>query len=168
MNRFNSTFRIKDRKPMEHAPLHCRRPIKRTRMKVRRPSKVASIDGDSARDIKDECDQLVREILTLRDTLCISCGTGGQLEVGHLHRRGHEPVRWNLQNCNGQHSTCNQSHNENQDAYIEGFVQKYGEAAYHELRALSRSARKLSYVELLETRDGLRAELAGLNSVKLV
>lgn len=138
--------------------------IARTSMKQRRPKRGPSIDGDDLRTIREDCDQIVREIIKLRDTLCISCGLGGLLEVGHLWRRGKSPVRFHLQNCNGQHSICNRIHNEDQSDYIGGFVQRYGEAAFHELKTLSNWQGKLQYTDMLAIRDGLRDELQKLKT----
>lgn len=129
---------------------------------VRRASKRATVDGDSERDIRDDCDQIVRDILKLRDSVCITCPEVDGLQVGHLFKRGKHRVRWNLLNCHGQCSSCNKRHNDEPEHYIEAFLQKHGEAAYSALRTESRSGAILTYVELLGIRDGLRAELGQL------
>lgn len=137
--------------------------LRRQKMRARKFSKEPSVDGDPGKRVKDDLDQLVRDILALRDDRCFTCGAGRDtvaLEVGHLFRRGHEPIRWDLRNVAAQDNRCNLLHNEHPEIYIEKFLQRFGESAYNELRQLSFSARKLSYTELLEIRDGLRKELA--------
>lgn len=141
-------------------PLKSRRGIRN-----RRPSKRQTVDGDSGRAIKNEMDQLVRDILALRDDQCFTCGIHRDqwpLEVGHMIHRVNERVRWNLQNCNAQCRECNGEHNNDAEIYIGCFVQRYGAEAYAELRALSQKNHKPGYTELLAIRDGLRRELARL------
>lgn len=143
------------------------RPMKRGQMnrssRIKpRFSKKASVDGDSERAIRDDCDEIVRQILRLRDSVCITCPETEGLQVGHLFKRGKHRVRWNLLNCSGQCPRCNKRHNDEPEHYIEAFLQKHGEAAYNALRIESRSGAILTYVELLAIRDGLRAELGRL------
>lgn len=130
--------------------------LKRTRMKVRVPGKARTKAGDSAKMIKDECDQLVRRIIALRDHKCITCWAHSFLHVGHLLRRGIESVRWNLRNCNAQCDPCNLLHEEDPHHYAIAFIARYEAEDYAELEALSRSNHKFTYSELLEIRDGLR------------
>ncbi len=120
-------------------------------------------EGDAGKEIKAEMDQLVRDIIALRDGYCFTCdATGGVLHVGHLFRRGLEATRWNLLNNHAQCDPCNGVHEYEPEIYIGCFVQRYGAEAYAELRALSRKSQKISYTELLNLRDGLRNELAKL------
>lgn len=126
-------------------------------------NKKPSVDGDSERAIRDDCDQLVREIIKLRDSVCITCGTrDGTLHVGHLFRRGITATRWSLTNCNGQCDSCNGLHEEEPEHYITAYKARYGAIAYEALEIHSRSRNKLQYVELLAIRNGLRSELAQL------
>lgn len=128
-------------------------------LRARVPRKAKTVDGDSARMIKDEMDELVRKIIKLRDWKCVTCPITGNLQVGHLFRRGLESVRWNLLNCNAQCPLCNSEHETEPQYYIRVFIQRHGEKAYLALYDQSRSKHKFTYIELLEIRDGLRAEL---------
>lgn len=134
--------------------------LKRGRMKVRRYSKEPTVDGATLRNVRDECDALVRVIIALRDEQCVTCPQREDLEVGHLFKRGKEHVRWNLFNVAGQCPSCNFLHNDHPQFYIARFVVKHGEAKYAELWELSRDQRKLTYVEMLAIRDELRREAA--------
>jgi len=134
--------------------------LKRSQIKPRRPSQKATVDGDSAKAVKDECDEIVRQIVRLRDFKCVTCWTYQDLHVGHLFRRGIESVRWNLLNVAGQCDPCNLLHEEDGVPYMDAFIDQHGEDVYRELVRLSRSKHKFTYVELLDVRDGLRAELA--------
>jgi len=132
----------------------------RKRLTSRRPNKGKTVDGDSPRAIKDECDQLVRDIIALRDCSCVTCNRGDRvLHVGHLFRRGLESVRWNLLNCNAQCDPCNVIHETEPLHYQMWFRFVYGNVAYDVLEIASRSKHKFKYIELGEIRDGLRAEL---------
>jgi len=139
---------------------HPRKQMKRTKMVVRRLSKKATVDGSSSKAVKDELDQLVRDIIALRDHKCVTCWAHSNLHVGHLFRRGLEPVRWCLLNNSASCDPCNELHETEPEHYVGAFIQKHGEEAYNELRTQSRSKHKFTYIELLEIRDGLRFELA--------
>lgn len=135
-------------------------------IRARVPSKAKTVDGDSARKIKDECDQLVREIIKLRDAGCITCGTVNDLQVGHLFRRGIERTRWSLINNNAQCGMCNYDHELYPWRYQSCFTVRFGWAAYHALESESQQPGKFSYTELLEIRDGLRRELKSFQAAQ--
>lgn len=130
------------------------------RLGPRVPSRSKTEAGDSARTIKDECDQLVREIIRLRDCSCVTCNLRDGLHVGHLFRRGLESVRWNLLNCNAQCDPCNGIHETEPLHYEMWFRIHYGNVAYDALKIASQSSHKFTYIELLEIRDELRGELS--------
>lgn len=143
---------------------------KRQGIRVRRKSKRQTVDGDSGKEIKNEMDQLVRDILALRDSECFTCHIRRDqwpLEVGHLIHRVNERVRWNLQNCNAQCRECNSEHNNDAEIYIGCFVQRYDVEAYAELRALSQRSHKPGYTQLLVLRDNLRSELEKLKGYEM-
>lgn len=125
-----------------------------------RPRARKTKDGDSRRAIKAECDQLVREIIALRDCSCVTCNRPDNLHVGHLFRRGLEAVRWNLLNCNAQCDPCNGIHETEPIHYEMWFRFHYGNVAHDVLEITSRSSHKFTYIELIEIRDGLRKELS--------
>lgn len=132
--------------------------LKRGRLAPRRYSKTLTVDGDSARSIKDECDNLMRTIVALRDVSCITCNRVETSQVGHLFRRGIESVRWNLLNCNRQCTRCNGLHETEPLHYEVAFKFRYSVPAYHALEVASRSPHKFTYIELISIRDELRRE----------
>ncbi len=119
-------------------------------------------DGDTAKAIKAENDQLVREILALRDKKCFTCPKKEGLQVGHLIRRGVEIVRWDLENCNAQCSSCNKRHNEKPHFYEDRFILRFGGVALGKLIVRAGYRGKLTYIELSEIRDRLRETLSQL------
>lgn len=137
------------------------RPMKRHRIKKRYNNKP-SVDGDTGRRVREDSDQIVREIIALRDKRCVTCPETEGLQVGHLFRRGNFRTRWDLRNCAGQCETCNKRHNDESEHYIEAFLMKHGEQAYNELRQESRRSGPLNYSQLCDIRDDLRAELGRL------
>ena len=182
--RHNSTFKIKEPKAIDYPARLAKarqkakpRPVKDREhgyewRKKRRPLGFSgkrkarkTKDGDRAKDVKDECDQLVRGIVRLRDCSCVTCNRGDRvLHVGHLFRRGLESVRWNLLNCNAQCDPCNSLHETAPVHYEMWFRFHYGNVAYDVLEITSRSKHKFTYIELLQIRDGLRDELARLEA----
>jgi hypothetical protein len=155
--RFNSTFKRKSytwkrsEKPLGYTG--------RKRLTSRRPSKGKTVDGDSRRAIKDECDQLVREIVNIRDRRCFTCPRTQDLQVGHLFRRGIESLRWDLRNCNAQCERCNAQHEYDPDPYFQTFEFIIGANMLWALTEQSKSKHRFTYIELIEIRNGLRAEL---------
>lgn len=146
-----------------------RTPLKRNgSFKPRKISRRRTVAGDSSKAIKDECDQLVRDIIKLRDDRCFTCPRGRwgavAIEVGHMYRRGIEVLRWNLLNCNGQCSLCNAAHETDPGPYHVAFIRKYGVDAYGQMETLSLSRHKHTYENLLFIRDGLRDELVQLKA----
>jgi len=119
-------------------------------------------DGDSARDIKAECDQLIRDIIKLRDKKCLTCPAVDGLEVGHLFRRGIESVRWSLENNHSQCDYCNWRHEFAPYHYENEFKRAFGVRAFKNIEKRSRQKGKLTYIELSEIRDHLRAVLREL------
>jgi len=119
-------------------------------------------DGDSGRDIKGENDQLIRDIIKLRDKKCFTCPQTEGLEVGHLFRRGIESLRWSLENNAAQCSLCNFGHEFSPHHYENEFKQRFGVRAFKNLEKRSRQKGKLTYIELSEIRDHLRVVLEGL------
>lgn len=124
-------------------------------------------DGDSAKDIKAENDQLVREILALRDKKCFTCPQTAGLQVGHLIKRGVEIVRWDLENCNAQCPPCNRRHNEKPHFYENKFILRFGGVALGKLIVRAGYRGKLTYTELSEIRDRLRLTLEQLTGASL-
>jgi hypothetical protein len=141
------------------------KPHRRRRpLRPRRYNTNPTVDGDSLRAVKDECDTLVRSVIALRDEQCVTCPAREELHVGHLFRRGHEHVRYDLRNVSAQCDPCNSRHNEHPEFYIERFVMTHGEQAYADLRAEAHKRGKLSYVEMLAIRDELRQTLVEMTA----
>lgn len=145
-------------------------PAQRKRRSLQsRPKRAkTTVDGDTARDIKLELDELVRQIIRLRDISCITCcltAADRVLEVGHYYRRGIEPLRWNLVNCNRQCQQCNRLHEEEPIHYEVAMDGRYGRPALDVLEVASHSSHKFTYIELLGIRDDLRKDLAELGVI---
>lgn len=125
-----------------------------------RKAKVTQ-DGDSAKDIKLENDQLVRDILAIRDRKCFTCPATEGLQVGHLFRRGVESLRWSLENNHAQCPSCNDRHNLEPHHYEKEFIRQFGRRAWNDLSERARRRDKLTYIELSDIRDRLREVLRG-------
>lgn len=135
--------------------------LKRGRMKVRRYSKTPTVDGDSLRDLKDDCDALIRTIVALRDEKCVivDCKQTENLHVGHYIKRGVLALRWDTRNCNAQCDFHNEAHNTDPKPYQSAMILKYGIGVTWQIEGLAKDNPRVTYVELLQIRNRLRAEV---------
>lgn len=147
-----------------------RKALKRSHGLSQRPKRATrTVDGDSSKDIKLELDELVRQIIRLRDDHCFTCGKKRgfvNLEVGHMYRRGIQVLRWNLLNCNAQcggfAGSCNDLHESDPGPYHLAFIRKYCMDDFFMMEQLSDSKHKHTYIQLLSMRDQLRTILEGM------
>lgn len=115
----------------------------------------------------DIADDLVREIIALRDFYCITCSVTTKditLQVGHLISRGVHSVRWDLKNCNGQCPGCNQKHEYYPEYYFAAFVKKYGAEALEDLQR--RAHQTLAKYKMNDIIADLRQELDRLKRLQ--
>ena len=145
------------------------KPLRRSQMNRKkgiksRFNRKPSVDGDSERNIRDDCDELVRQILKLRDSKCVifDCIATEGLQVGHYIKREILSLRWDLRNCNAQCPFHNKAHNENPKSYRDSMFLKYGIGVTFQIELTAKENPRLEYVDLLAARDGLRSELARL------
>lgn len=139
------------------------KPLKRGgRIKPRKFNKKPTVDGDSLKDVRDECDALVRTIIALRDVKCVNfdCRETKGLHVGHYIKRGVLALRWDLRNCNAQCDPHNEAHNLNPKPYQEAMILKYGIGITWQIEDNGKESPRLEYSDMLSTRDGLRREAA--------
>jgi hypothetical protein len=78
-------------------------------------------------------DHIVTEIVRLKESKCITCGAGGNLDCGHLFSRVAYSTRWDLVNCHAQCKACNFRHEHDAYKYTKWFIEHYGEEVYDEL-----------------------------------
>jgi NinG protein len=148
---------VKDALSRHSSKLKERTPLRKVFRRARHTQ-----DGDSARDIKLENDQLIRDIIKLRDRKCFTCPATEGLEVGHLFRRGIESLRWSLENNHATCSLCNFRHEFAPHHYENAFKVAYGVRAWKNLEKRSRQKGKLTYIQISEIRDHLRVVLETL------
>lgn len=138
--------------------------MKRTKMVVvRRVSKKATSDGDSEKAVKDECDNIIRDIIELRDRRCFTCHVPRahykNIFPGHFITRKVLALRWSTANVHAQCNVCNGEHNISPGLYRRRLVDHYDDETVCELERIGRENPRIEYVDLLAIRDGLRAEL---------
>lgn len=136
--------------------------LKRGTLKPRKWSKKPTEDGDSLREVRDECDALVRTIIALRDKKCVNfdCKETENLHVGHYIKRGVLALRWDLRNCNAQCDFHNGQHNTNPKPYRNAMILRYGIGATWKVEELGQHNPRMVYTDLLDIRNGLRREAA--------
>lgn len=89
--------------------------------------------------ITKEClDDLVREVLKLRDKKCRVCGSTKYLQVAHFITRSNYAVRWDLDNvfrlCSGCHMMRRNSWHKDPASCAEWVRKELGEERYNALR----------------------------------
>jgi len=145
------------------SPLKCHKPLKRSGMKARRISKRPTVEGASERELRDEMDELIRQILRTRDEYyCIVCGVPGEhedLHPGHYISRKVLALRWDLRNVWPQCDQDNREHNEHPEWYRGMLVMQIGEREVCKLERIAKENPRLEYSDLISIRDGLREEL---------
>lgn len=92
-----------------------------------------------------QADDLIRNILHIIDSACITCGEYQQLEVGHWISRTFKGTRWNLKNNHGQCRKCNSYHEENTNPYDRIMTVRYN---VDDLKRRSREAHKRNRLEV--------------------
>lgn len=131
----------------------------------RHPRPTKTVDGDSAKAIKAEMDELVRQILRLTEEYCFVCGAPwahADLHPGHYVTRKVLALRWDMRAVHFQCDTCNSEHNERPQYYRSMLALEYGEPLVADLDRIGRENPRLEYSDLITIRDGLRAELKGM------
>src|SRR6478672_10579597 len=140
--------------------------IKRGRIKSRFNRKP-SVDGDSGREVREDCDELVRKILHATPTsrtgeVCfiVGCYQSENLHVSHYIKRGVLATRWRLDNCHLMCDPHNEQHNYHANLYRQAMNLWYGPERAEELERIAKENPRVEYVDLLTIRDDLRSELA--------
>lgn len=136
--------------------------LKRGKMKPRKFSKQPTVDGASLRDLKDDCDNLIRTIVALRDEKCITCPAREGLHVGHYITRKVLALRWELDNVCGQCDLCNGVHNTQPYFYRMALAHRHGATRVAELDKIAEKNPRVTYVDVLAIRDRLRREVVKL------
>lgn len=138
--------------------------LKRGKIKPRKWSKTPTVDGNSERAIRDECDALTRTIVLLREKECFITGCcRTDLQCGHLFERRHQTTRYDVHPLGNNHAQCsfhNQLHEDNPHVYRNEFIRRCGAEAYAILAARKDLPIKRTYTELISIRDELRREAA--------
>jgi len=129
-------------------------------------NKRPSVDGDSGKLVREDCDELIRQIIRLRDVRCFTCGVSrvhySLIHPGHYITRKVLALRWSLANIHAQCNVCNDVHNTHPEIYRAHLVREYDEAFVLQLEFIAQQNPRVEYVDLLAIRDELRNELARL------
>lgn len=103
--------------------------------------------------LEKKLDTIVREIISLRDKECITCGSKNSLTAGYFMKRRHLATRWDLHNVNGQCWECNGKDNWNE--YYNAMITRYGYSVTERMIRSARSDVKLSNGDLKELYEEL-------------
>lgn len=106
-------------------------------------------------------DDLVRQVIRLRDTHCSCCKKklGEDIQVSHFVTRRIHAVRWNLKNVSGSCPGCNLRHNFNPVPYARYMIDTYGKEVLDELFVTKNTVKKLSMSDLRDIEEGLNETL---------
>lgn len=106
------------------------KPKPEKRVKTRRSKFVSE-----RKSLVKKLDDIVREIVSFRDSFCVIPGQShtGVLQCGHLVTRARLSTRWDLYNCQRQCSSCNLKHEFYPEIYTQKFITQFGLIAYRQL-----------------------------------
>ena len=114
----------------------------------------------------DELNTVVSLIVRLRDGKCVQCWALTRLTCGHLITRSKYVVRWDLDNCHCQCSSCNLSHEYNPHPYTLWYIKKFGKDKYEALVKKSNTSVKFSDKDLRELLANLQQQYETLKKEK--
>lgn len=83
--------------------------------------------------IVDRLDDLLHDIVVLRDRACVICGSTAELQAGHLFTRSYGRVKYDLMNVHCQCRSHNFLHEHKPDIFTKWFLDKFGKEAYDDL-----------------------------------
>ena len=119
--------------------------------------------------LEKKLDQLVKEIVFIRDKHCVSCPIWKELkegfkgsnimQPGHLFKRGSKNIRWDLRNVYQQCKTCNYLHNYHDHVLTSYALGVLGEEGYNELIKDRHNVRPIKKFHLEIIREQLEAIL---------
>lgn len=150
-------------------PRALRPPIRRHSSMKRSSKKIKSRGKPkpgSVRDLENQLDDLVRQILRREQAACFTCGTSGSpenpLQVSHLFTRTWRPTRFDVHpggnNCM-MCKRCNDRHESDPVPYRKAFIARHGKEALMEIGIRAQQGGKFDYVELLKMIEQRQAML---------
>lgn len=107
-------------------------------------------------------DDVVREILKIREPYCVLCGSKDKLGVSHLFSRRAYTTRWDTAkdgNCHINCWPCNFRHVRDQYPYFNWYIEKFGKDKFDELRQRFNQVRPFKTHELEELYEKLKEQL---------
>jgi hypothetical protein len=114
--------------------------------------------------IESKLDDLISEIVRLRDIKCITCEhplNFKTAEAGHYMKRSNRGTRWNVWNVNAQCHECNVK--DDTSLYREKMILKYGEYITEHIERVARTENHYSIEDLKimyrELRDILNTQI---------
>lgn len=115
-------------------------------------TKVKKKSKSTRKSLIKKLDDVVRQIIRLRDTHCCSCGKRleDNLQVSHYIGRRHYSLRWDLRNVAGSCPGCNLLHNHNTLPYTTFMIREYGEEILKEFSEIMKLHTKFSTSQLEE------------------
>jgi uncharacterized protein YjiS (DUF1127 family) len=106
--------------------------------------------------LTEQLDQLLHDIVILRDKACVICGANTQLQAGHLFTRSYGRVKYDLLNVHCQCRSHNFLHEHKPDIFTKWFLDKFGKQAYDDLYTEAHKPREpIKPWQLQETYDQL-------------
>lgn len=108
-------------------------------------------------------DDVVRDIVLLRDSECITCGSRQNLTAGHYLKPRHLTVRWDLLNVHAQCWECNSS--DDFGRYVAAMLGRFDADKVEDLVRRSRIDYKFTNTELQDIYVELKSYLKQLKNI---
>lgn len=98
-------------------------------------------------------DKSMSEYVRAKTPFCVICGTRDRLTNGHLITRNAKSVRFDLENCATQCSSCNYTHEFRPERFTEWYIENFGTEQYLALVQRSKQIKKWTVDELKELEE---------------
>lgn len=142
--------------------------LKASRSKPRKAKKAKRDKLPSRKRTIKILDDLVSQIVRLRDGACVQCGTVEKLTCGHVLSRRSHATRWDLENCFAQCWSHNFAHGAHSPyPYFKWFIGQFGQEAFDALYAKWAKGQKFSTPELRAMIPDLQSQLEALQDTSL-
>lgn len=112
--------------------------------------------------LKKLCDQEIFRYVRLRDKYCVTCGSGENLQPGHLYSRSSNSTKWDEYNVFLQCRNCNFFHEQNPHPLTQHAIKMNGIGMYEDLGRKWFGVWRPTLKEMQDVYDGIQELIKNL------